>query len=153
VKLTEKIFELSKECGTCSVQTNHSYSRNCFVALTLRELFPICEVIYSGAIMDVHTCVKLIVYTFEAERVKHSIKLPQNVYDYIQAWDAPALDYFQQTIPVEQTHVDFVVKARRALPLISFELDVPDELINSIGISQVYKILSENPQRLELIQP
>ncbi len=33
---------------------------------------------------------------------------------------------------------------RLTLPEFSFEIDVPNEIINSIGIGQVYKILSES---------
>jgi hypothetical protein len=41
---------------------------------------------------------------------------------------------------------------RLTMPEISFEVDVPSEMIEAIGIGQAYKILSES-KTLELVHP
>lgn len=63
-----------------------------------------------------------------------SISLPIEAQKFIEAFDNLASE----------------PKVRLELPELSFEIDIPNELIQKIGINQVYKILSES-KSLELV--
>lgn len=91
---------------------------NCAVSEAVREIFPRAYTII------------LNIYPFPNsldDLGPERIHLPWQATEFILSFDRAATD-----------------ELRAALQPISFEIEVPDSVIEQIGISQVYKILSES---------
>lgn len=115
IKVTKDVLRRSMMCGV----NGGLISKNCGIAVAVQEIFPNCQVTYDGDFGH------LPVIYLGWER---KIKLPKEAEDFMKAFDK-----------LEETPSE-----RLNLPEISFDIDVPDNIIQSIGISQVYKVLSES---------
>jgi len=97
-------------------------STNCAIALAIRDIF-------SRASVGVNH------FSVLSKNGMVQIELPEKARKFISSFDG----------------LFITPQARLDLPEMSFEVDVPSELINQIGISQVYKVLSES-KTLELVE-
>jgi hypothetical protein len=117
IKITRDILERSAKC-------REHYPRNCAIALAMRELFPNCCV---GAFQ-----IRFYDSTYNNRSMVVGVgpvgyaNLPDLAIKFIRAFDSAPVGY------------------RAQLPEFSFEVDIPNEVIDSIGIGQVYKVLSES---------
>jgi hypothetical protein len=99
------------------------FSTNCAVAIAVRDIFPNAQVY--GLFIDTW---------FGDDVLSRNIDLPKEVTKFI--------DSFDEKTPEERVN----------MRPISFEVDVPDYVIEKIGIEQAYKILESSPT-LELVKP
>lgn len=123
VKVTKEIIKAS--C-MCCLNGESNAPTNCAISLAVREIFP-----------DSETHGDYI----ELENVEDTIALPKRAQNFIEKFDEIGC-----IIDVEAT-----IKKRLAMTPISFKIKVPSKIIDQIGISEVYKILSES-RTLELVQ-
>lgn len=127
IKVTKEILEKSSRC----IQET---GFNCAIALAVREIFPnswtrsaFIHILDMNQLND--TKIKEPKKSFGNlidEFTLFMIQLPEEAQIFIDEFDSNG------------------IKERLEMEPISFEIDVPDELINEIGISQVFKILSES---------
>lgn len=128
IKVTEKILHTAKDCGMYnSLSCANFVSKNCAVALAVREIFP-------NASVTSHVIYPLpeMVGSYEMNKTEHQIQLPTKAKAFIRLFDY--LDPHQRT---------------RMKPF-SFEVDLPTAVISNINIGEVYKVLSES-KTLELV--
>lgn len=93
---------------------------NCAIAFAVRQIFPEAYV------------TEEVLYFWEYQR--HNANLPDEAIRFIALFDS----------------LKRYPGIRVDLPEMQFEIDVPSEVIDKIGIGQVYKILSES-RTLELV--
>lgn len=96
-------------------------TQNCAVALAVREIFPNADVTSFNIWLN--------------DELFTNIRLPENVKRFVSLFD------YYRTNP----------SARLDMESIDFEIEVPQAVIDRIGIGEVYKILSES-KTLELVQ-
>lgn len=132
IKVTSKILRRTSNCSS-------DYGINCAIAEAVREILP-----YS-----VTNANHINVYSEPA--FTHWVK-----YD-LGSYDRPHESIAIAFIPLPEEAVNFVADfdiklsaARVLMEPISFEIDIPMDLIEQIGISEAYKILSES-KTLELV--
>jgi hypothetical protein len=139
VTVTKEILKRSMMCGVgnkdWSCVTEESFKNkvgvgfNCAIGEAVNELLPGAWVSPSA----------IRIYKSHEQMLRggeiHEIDLPTEAIAFIPRFDA------LKSNP----------EARLELPELSFEIELPEGLINEIGISQAYKILSES-KTLELIQ-
>lgn len=129
IKVTKEVLKRSAGCGRSSLSNIGS---NCAVALAVVDIFPNAWV--SHAFIHLHN-VNYPTFNYVCDNeATHSIPLPRFVSQFISDFDS--LDY----------------NNRINLPEISFEIEVPQSVIDKIGISEAYRILSES-KTLELVAP
>lgn len=117
IKVTKDILKKSMYCG---VVNNDNLSKNCAIALAVRDVFPDASIgLYTMGLM-----------------YGHEMKVPKKMQAFISAFDI----------------LDDRPEKRLEMPEMSFELNIPNEVINQIGIGQIYKCLSES-RTLELVHP
>lgn len=128
VKVTEEILRRSANCSTILsgafkppyATDGEHLTNNCAIALAVREIFPDASVEHAG------------INTGLIEEGEPLIDLPGEA-------------------AVLMTQFDFSTPAqRREMAPAEFEIDVPSHVIHRIGISQVYKVLSES-RTMELV--
>lgn len=125
IKVTKEVLERSKFCNrdTCSVP------HNCAIANAVRELFPSAAVYYSG----------ISLFNLAASMLSDydqcdNAALPDSALSFIRSFD--------QLPPMLRVN----------MKPFSFEIEVPEFVIQSIGINTVYKVLSES-KTLEHVNP
>ena len=121
IKVTKDILEKSKNCSKLQA------TRSCAIAESIREIFPYASVetdtIY---FLFYKPGVDIII------SINSKIALPNEATQFIAAFDSKEPE------------------SRAKMQPISFEIDVPNELIAQIGIGEVYGILSTS-RTLELV--
>jgi len=128
IKVTKDILKKSMMCGYHAVPETGSIKElqkssigsNCAFALAVREIWP-------------EACVGLKIYPYYYANdgilnMSTPIHLPTKALLYISKFDALIL----------------TPEKRLELPEISVEIDVPYCILEKVGISEVYKILSES---------
>lgn len=123
IKITKDVLRRSAMCDS-------EVGRNCAVGLAIVEIFPTAWV--GGSSIHIYDQVPDCVLVHECCSVC-SLALPTAASTFIYRFD--------HSTPAE----------RLLLPEFSFEIEVPQQLIDSIGIGEVYRILSES-KTLELSQ-
>jgi hypothetical protein len=127
IKVTKDVLKRSAECGHGA---GSNVGSNCAVAVAVLEIFPNAWV--SHAWIHLHD-VNYPTFGYATEHhAKHSIGLPPEASAFIALFD--------EAVPEERLKLD----------PISFEINVPDEVVSEIGIGEVYRILSES-KTLELV--
>lgn len=121
------LIKVTKEILEKSVNCVGVHSQNCAVALAVREFWP-----HAG--VGRHEIHVVSLYGPNAPKETPMIPLPPSATKFIRLFDS---------LPKP---------LRVLLPEFSFEINVPQEVIEKIGINEVYKILSES-KTLELVQP
>jgi len=120
IKITKNILEKSKNCNPKYCEV----TKNCAIALAIIDILPDVEVSF----VEIY-----VPYSYEIEKCIR-IPIPIEATKFIREFDRLK---------------DFPEK-RMLMPEFSFEIEVPIEIIEKIGISDVYKILSES-KTLELV--
>lgn len=124
VKVTEEILRQSADCMTIRLGTaateGKMLSTNCAISCVIREIFPNASVEYAG------------INPGFLEEEEPYIDLPMEA--------ASMMAQFDLSTPAQ----------RREMAPAEFEIDVPNYVIHRIGISQVYKVLSES-RTMELV--
>lgn len=119
IKVTKEIIEKAIWCGTES-ETGYHVSKNCAVALAVRDIFPEARVSHLGFYPFCHTMLDAII-------------IPSKAQDFIKHFDRLADN----------------PEARLYMDPIEFEVDIPDSVIEYIGIDEIQKIV-EKSETLEL---
>lgn len=136
IKVTKDVLKRSMMCGEADCD---DIGRNCAIALAVCQLLP-------NSTVDVHALME------KRAMPRHYFI---NIYrthcvfneDFICAIPLPAeaekfIDRFDVLSPID----------RLVMEPISFEVDIPNEVIDLITISEAYRILSES-KTLELVMP
>lgn len=132
INITKEILEQSMWCSTATSSRSRCYlynegvGFNCAVALAINKLLPHAWVLSDS--IDIFETLD----QFINDECAYKIIMPSTVAQFIKAFD----DYH----PTE----------RMNMTPFSFEIDVPEELINKIGIDEVYAILWQS-KTLELV--
>lgn len=132
INITKEILEQSMWCSTTIPSRSRCYlynegvGFNCAVALAINKLLSHAWVC-SGCIEIFETLDQFI-----NDECAYKIPMPSQVEQFINMFD--------QKPPTERVN----------MTPFSFEIDVPDELINKIGIDEVYAILWQS-KTLELV--
>lgn len=134
VRVTKEILHKSAMCG---YEPGEHVVYNCAIALAVREIFPYSRACYGT----------IVVYDNIGPINQWHLILNDSANDH----KTPVGGYF-----IKHKADDFIKSFDRAtreerinMEEFSFEIDVLSEVIDQIGISQVYKILSES-RTLEL---
>jgi len=135
IKVTREILEKSANC-----RSSKELGLNCAISLAVREIFP--NAFTTREFILPNYPKSLYEALFNTYRYTHlyiddvypfaKISLPEKAIEFIEEFDLNDIEY------------------RKNMNPISFEVDVPHEVIHSIGISDIYKILSES-KTLELV--
>jgi hypothetical protein len=117
IKVTKDIYQRSMMCGVVP-DINAPVTENCAIALAIRDIFPNASVTHQ----EIIPFAALGNYDF-------SISLPhaaRQLIDMFDAWrDEP--------------------KYRLTLPELEFEVEIPDEVLEQIDITEITKILTNHP--------
>lgn len=98
-------------------------STNCAIAVAIRDLFPKASI----------GCPSMIFDSSQSD-LRYDNILPSKALSFISKFDS--------STPEERVN----------MPEFSFELPIPEEVINRISIGMIYKVLSES-RTLELVHP
>lgn len=135
IKVTKEILTKSAFCVSGKDET----LTHCAIALAVREIFPNAKVQLQH-LYAFGNDTRLATYNGIATGLKvpnvsskECINLPAEARVFIENFDS--------SYPED----------RIKMPELSFEIDVPSEVIDEIGIGQVYKVLSES-RTLELVK-
>jgi hypothetical protein len=127
IKVTKEVLEQTSKCGlhhsgTCAIDAN-----NCAIAVALQDLFGYVSVAgpWFHIQLDNGICSK-------------QINLPEVAQRFVADFDVLGRDG--------------LFKDRAKMKPISFEVDIPNEVIDHVGIGEAYRILSES-KTLELVHP
>lgn len=129
VKITKDILERSKFCGYDDrgikiPNGGGEVGRNCGVALAVRDLLDTAWVNSEKIwVFDVDPTLRLIMAGKAPMKI---IQLPHSAQRFIEGFDSLGPE------------------ARAKMKPFSFKIEVPDSVIDNIGIEQVYKILSKS---------
>lgn len=122
ITVTKEILEKSKFCGESSIGdkgTYESLSSNCAIALAIRDVFPKAIVetkyIYVDAV------------SYKKFPMPGDIKLPEEATDFIYDFDL----------------ID--PEGRVELPELTFEIEIPDQIIATINIDELKPLLENHP--------
>lgn len=117
VKITKEILKESMMCGTddCFI------AENCAVTKAIKDFFPLAKT-------EEREVFPFWRHQDTLRATSNTIRLPRIATDFIIDFDSLSRDPEQRLL----------------LPEFSFEIDVPDEVINQIGLKEVEKILSES---------
>jgi hypothetical protein len=144
VNCTKEHLEKAKYCGiptensTWNVGKHAGIPNNCWIAVALHDLFPYCSVRWGKSRKDIwknsmSVCNHTRVETF-LDTKYWEVKLPKIAVSNIKLFD-------------DCTNVKFIeerIKAREALEPFSFEIDIPEDILNII--------LEENEYTLKNVQ-
>lgn len=116
MKLTINVTrEVLENSKSCPVQNR---SENCAIAVAVRDIFPAATVVHHW------------IYAFYGDPLRcnmdDEIRLPKEAMAFIFKFDS--------LLPSE----------RATMPEFAFEVEVPDTVMNEIGIDQVHAILKES---------
>lgn len=145
VKVTQQILDRSLDCGLIS--NNKKYTESCMIALAVREILPDAKVVYiTRDNVDKGAVIKCPVYNNPSTLQRISIRLPREAFLKMREFD------ITEVCCIDGHIINGIQEARRRIKPFEFEIFIPHVLIDMIGISQVYKILSES-STLELVKP
>lgn len=130
VKITKDVLEKTK---MCSNGFGGNVTQNCAISYAVREIFPNAHVETQEIFFDVPHDVFMWTERCVLKNVFPYTDLPPIASEFIEVFDKSSAD------------------ARTQMEPISFEIDVPSSLIDSINIGDVYKILSES-KTLNLVE-
>lgn len=138
VKVTKEILIKTSRC-------NNAFGINCAIAAAIREMFP--HSITGNRMLSIYTeenFIKLlnnpfnlyrkdqnVIYTLGYPEIAQ-IQLPFEAMRFIRTFDITSVEHRMNLEPIQ------------------FEINVPNEVIDQIGISTAYKVLSES-KTLELV--
>lgn len=123
VHVTSKILEKTMDCD---VSCGSMYGQNCAVALAIIELIPLSWV-ETDTIFVFNNCLQFTKQgNINTNAAGSVIKLPLVAQRFINAFDLSS--------PYK----------RCAMDEISFEIEIPDEALESIDISEVHRILKDS---------
>lgn len=125
ITVTKEILERSKNCGVTGGNLIKEMPTNCAIALAIRDIFPNAFVEIKGIFLDAKSYLNFYV-------CKADIELPQTAKDFI--------DVFDWADPED----------RIALKPISFEIEIPDSVIDQINIEELRPLLANHPS-LQLV--
>lgn len=125
IKITKEVLKRSMYCGTSTLWTCkrsiHTVAENCAIAVAIRDIFPKAEV------RNRH---------IEISSVdEDDIALPLEATRFIEHFD----------------HLNHCPEDRLKLPEFEFTVEVPDSIIDSIGIKEIHEII-ERSETLELVE-
>lgn len=123
IKITKEVLRRSMWCGVM----DGLRLENCVVAIAVRDIFPKALIGFNGICSTG--------WVSEDRIPDPDIELPLNATRFIRAFDS-----------LEETP-----ELRLSLPEFSFEIDVPDEVIERIGINEAKAIL-EKSETLSLVE-
>jgi hypothetical protein len=129
ITVTKEILEKSKYCGKrpYGEEIEDDAPSNCAIALAVREIFPFAWVGEDEIDPFYRTIVG-----FEFRPLSERIELPTNAKNFITRFDGTSAD------------------DRPLLPEISFEVEIPDCVIDQINIDELRPLLANHPT-LELV--
>lgn len=131
IKVTKEILSKTRLCTS-------NYGINCAIAEAVREILPYAITMADSIRIYSEKCFKkwyereILLYDLPTSKPLESIQLPPNAILFISIFD--------ESQPEE----------RVIMEPFSFEIDIPMDVIEQIGISEAYKILSES-RTLELV--
>jgi len=125
INVTKEILEKSAACLSNSFK---QASQNCAIALAVREIFPRAGV--SDTDISTVSCNE---QDYDVNADIGFMELPKSARRFIQNFDRAS--YY----------------GRCTMSPISFEIDVPDSVIEKIGLDEVRRILAES-KTLELVE-
>lgn len=128
IKITKDIYEKAMYCGRGAPGPT---TENCAIALAVRDIFPHAAVGGSFILFD-GRCRKGTILEIVRQGKKLGAMLPKIAMGMIVQFDTSSPE------------------RRLTLPEFEFEIDVPDEVVDSINIEDV-KILLQNHPNLELV--
>jgi hypothetical protein len=126
------LIKVTKDVLRRSMMCENEYGSNCAIAVAVRELFPSACVGASGMCIGDDYIINRLRVERQIYDVTHSQAVSDFIWGFDHLWNSP--------------------EERLNLPELSFEIEVPDSVIQSIGISEVYRILSES-KTLEMVMP
>ncbi len=133
INVTKDILERSKMCGLTGTPRNTGF--NCAISLAIREIFPDAWVATCKIVPFLFKPLYNIkeVMSYEVDSVTEDIiALPKEASEFINEFDR------------------YGSERRSRMQPISFEIDVPDSIIEKIGISEAIEII-KNSETLELV--
>lgn len=122
ITVTKEILDRSKYCGEPGfgdISAFENHSSNCAIALAIRDVFPKAFVETEYIFIDE--------ISYKKFPMPGDIKLPAEATDFINTFDLldPA--------------------GRSLLPELTFEISIPDEIINQINIDELKPLLENHP--------
>jgi hypothetical protein len=133
IKVTKDVL---RKTAMCSGGVKH-IRENCAISYAVREIFPAAQTFVYAIVLSDHDVNIYEDYLLPQRAIDvlgdRCIPLPEIASAFIRAFDFLADD----------------PEARMNMAEISFEIDVPPAVIERIGISEVYRVLSES-KTLEL---
>lgn len=145
IRITKEVLEKTAHCGIeGKTPRKLTLGLNCAISHAVRKIFPLSIVTGKAILIAIESprdflkrltpdFSSLKPFVFVSPNGMYQIKLPDEARNFIKDFD------------------DYSPLNRIAMKPISFYIDVPDEIIDGIGIRQVYKVLSESTT-LELVQ-
>lgn len=136
IKVTKDVLLRSYNCQAVTCETQKDFDNkvgigfNCAIGIAVGDLIPNAWVSF-GSIHVYGSYQQL-----QLGLPLASIELPVSAKQFIQKFD----------------DLRGAKLLRLSMPELSFEVDLPLELIDAIGINEVYKVLSES-KTLELVEP
>lgn len=125
ITVTDEILKASMYCGTNA----KGVAANCAIALAVRDFMPNALVCWTRG----YLAEAMSIFPFVKNDLTMEIPLPEKAHNYITLFD--------NSTPLE----------RLALPNLSFEIEVPDSIIDQIGITEVREILSNSLTMEEVV--
>lgn len=129
IKVTKEIIEKAVWCGVEGHDDVGDASTNCAVALAVRDIFPAARVYTPLWSPCVH------ILPFNDINIKEGIKIPYEAVVFIGRFD----------------RLSDHPEARLYMDPIEFEVEVPESVINKIGIKEAERIIFES-KTLEIIK-
>ena len=134
VKITKEILRESANCQVSAFAHLHKVGQNCAIGLAIFQLFGDMSWVYKRSIGIFYSGMRYIKTEFASITADADVEI--NL-----PYDATAfIDHFDSCTPEQ----------RLLISPFSFEIEVPEQLIQKIGIGEVYRILSES-KTLELV--
>ena len=126
ITVTKEIYEKSALCGSGFYPG--FVADNCAVALAVRDVFP-----------DASVGTKCISVPAGNGKTHHLMQLPEIAREMIGRFDDVTISIGGLVYRESPEYLALVTKMRCELPEFSFEIDVPEEVIESIDVSSVYE--------------
>ncbi len=133
IKITKDILKKSMMCG--SYPTDKNIGQNCAIALAIRDIFPDAHIQKYKILTNYYCKENILSKRGLATYVEEiNILLPDIASDFIILFDSLRL----------------IPENRLLLPELSFEIEISDELIETIGINEAIEIINKS-ETLELV--
>lgn len=159
VKITKEVLKKAADCGITNKKKEST--KHCAIAEAVRPIFPTVEVTYeSTSIAHRDPNKPLLIVYVSGDRPTIHLPLPSEANAIMKAFDDIEARYeYKRThtsLGVAQSSILVSLRTqaiveRTNLPESSFELEIPDELVDYIGISEIHETL-KNCNSLVLIE-